>query len=128
MLVHGRPSTRVDIEACVSPALWKTSVSISEDRLSASSVRRRVVLSTVKLRKWTEGFLAESVTTEVFSSSLVLLVLLVLGRRDTRQGWGGTSNTLVFRGRKGEEVKKAKEKYKTQSETGTQGGYGMIRA
>lgn len=65
------------MEASVSPALWMVSVSMSEDLLSASIMRRRVVRSTKKFRSW----MVEEAAVERDSSAVI-----ACARRDARHG------------------------------------------
>lgn len=80
------------MEASVSPALWKVRVFMSEDLLSASIMRRRVVRSTAKFRSWMvdEASAVEGVANGFDASSVTSF-----GLRDTRHGCAGTSNTLI---------------------------------
>ncbi len=80
------------MEASVSPALWNVSVLMSEDLLSASIMRRKVVRSTAKFRSWMvdETSPVERVTNGSEASSGTSF-----GLRDTRHGCAGTWNTLI---------------------------------
>lgn len=83
------------MEASVSPALWKVSVSMSEELLSASIMSRRVVRSTVKFRSWMVDEAAAVEGGDFEASSVASFA-----RRDARHGCAGTSKTLDQRNSK----------------------------